>query len=125
MDLTTDITQPDPSRKRVHESAISATAAYGYIPGLDGLRAIAVLIVLVAHFGLSHIVPGGFGVTVFFFISGFLITRLLIAESDKKGGIGLKDFYVRRFIRLIPALIGMTFVTTAIHMALSIGAPTI
>jgi peptidoglycan/LPS O-acetylase OafA/YrhL len=125
MDLTTNITQGSPDKGRTHESAISATAAYGYIPGLDGLRAIAVLIVLVAHFGLSHLVPGGFGVTVFFFISGFLITRLLIAESEKKGGIGLKDFYVRRFIRLIPALIGMTFVTTAIHMALSIGAPTL
>lgn len=110
-------------RSRTHENAISAEARYGYIPGLDGLRAIAVLIVLVAHFGLSHIVPGGFGVTVFFFISGFLITRLLIAESEKKGGVGLKDFYVRRAIRLFPALIGMTFVTTAIHIGLGLGSP--
>ena len=121
MDLTSHITAPE----RTHETAITARAQYGYIPGLDGLRAIAVLIVLVAHFGLSHIVPGGFGVTVFFFISGFLITRLLIAEGEKKGRIGLRDFYIRRFIRLIPALIAMTFVTTAIHIALSIGAPTV
>ena len=120
MDMTSNIT----AAPRTHETAIPARAAYGYIPGLDGLRAIAVLIVLVAHFGLSHIVPGGFGVTVFFFISGFLITRLLIAEGEKKGRIGLKDFYIRRFIRLIPALIGMTVVTSAVHMALSLGAPT-
>ncbi|GHA89823.1 hypothetical protein GCM10009069_11220 [Algimonas arctica] len=119
MDMTSDIV----ARPRTHENAISAEARYGYIPGLDGLRAIAVLIVLVAHFGLSHIVPGGFGVTVFFFISGFLITRLLIAEAEKKGRVGLKDFYVRRAIRLFPALLGMTFVTTAVHVGLGLGSP--
>jgi peptidoglycan/LPS O-acetylase OafA/YrhL len=119
MDMTSQIGQPP----RTHEEAITAKARYGYIPGLDGLRAIAVLIVLVAHFGLGHLVPGGFGVTVFFFVSGFLITRLLIAEAEKKDRIGLKDFYIRRAIRLFPALIGMTFVTTAIHMWLGLGAP--
>jgi peptidoglycan/LPS O-acetylase OafA/YrhL len=119
MDMTSNIG----AHTRTREHAISAEARYGYIPGLDGLRAIAVLIVLVAHFGLSHIVPGGFGVTVFFFISGFLITRLLIAEAEKKGRIGLKDFYVRRAIRLFPALLGMTFVTTAVHIGLGLGSP--
>lgn len=119
MDMTSNIG----ARPRTHENAITAEARYGYIPGLDGLRAIAVLIVLVAHFGFSHIVPGGFGVTVFFFISGFLITRLLIAEAEKKGHVGLKDFYVRRMIRLFPALLGMTFVTTAIHIGLGLGGP--
>lgn len=119
MDMTSNIG----ARPRTHENAITAEARYGYIPGLDGLRAIAVLIVLVAHFGLSHIIPGGFGVTVFFFISGFLITRLLIAEAEKKGHVGLKDFYVRRAIRLFPALLGMTFVTTAVHLGLGLGGP--
>ena len=90
---------------------LSSEAKYGYIPGLDGLRALAVLIVMVAHVGFSHIVPGGFGVTVFFFISGFLITRLLIAESEKKGQIELKSFYIRRFLRLLPALFYMLIVT--------------
>ncbi len=90
---------------------ISPEARFGYIPGLDGLRAIAVLLVLIAHVGWSHIIPGGFGVTVFFFISGFLITRLLIAESDKKGTIKLKDFYIRRFLRLLPALYLMLIIT--------------
>ena len=94
-------------------SVISPTAKYGHIPGLDGIRAFAVLIVMVAHVGFSHIVPGGFGVTVFFFISGFLITRLLLAENDAKNGIGLKNFYIRRFLRLLPALYVMLAVTCA------------
>lgn len=121
MDMMSVIRAPE----RIHQEAISAEARYGYIPGLDGLRAIAVLIVLVAHFGLSHIVPGGFGVTVFFFISGFLITRLLIAEASVKGRVGLKDFYTRRAIRLFPALLGMTFVSTLIHMIALGNGPTL
>lgn len=104
---------------------LPAAAQYGFIPGLDGLRAISVLIVLVAHMGFEHIVPGGFGVTVFFFISGFLITRLLLAEHEKKGRIGLKDFYIRRFVRLYPALLFMVFATTAIYMLASWGGPKI
>ena len=102
---------------------LSETAKFGYIPGLDGIRAVAVLIVMIAHLGFEKIVPGGFGVTVFFFISGFLITRLLIAESEKKG-IGLKNFYMRRFVRLYPALLFMLFGTLAIYGFLGIGSPT-
>jgi len=104
-------------------SRLSETARFGYIPGLDGLRAFAVLIVMVAHLGFEHIVPGGFGVTVFFFISGFLITRLLLAESEKSG-IGLKNFYARRFVRLYPALLFMLFGTVAIYGLSGIGKPT-
>ena len=104
-------------------SRLPETAKFGYIPGLDGLRAIAVLIVMVAHLGFEHIVPGGFGVTVFFFISGFLITRLLLAESEKSG-IGLKNFYMRRFVRLYPALLFMLFGTVAIYGLSGIGGPT-
>ncbi|MDB2437232.1 acyltransferase [Hellea sp.] len=103
-------------------SRLPETAKFGYIPGLDGLRAIAVLIVMVAHLGFEHIVPGGFGVTVFFFISGFLITRLLLAESEKSG-IGLKNFYLRRFVRLYPALLFMLFGTVAIYGLSGIGGP--
>jgi len=86
-------------------TTLSAHAQYGYIPGLNGIRGISVLIVILAHMGLSNIIPGGFGVTVFFFISGFLITRLLIAENETRGRIRLKQFYMRRFIRLYPALL--------------------
>jgi len=55
----------------------------GYIPSLDGLRAVSILIVLVSHAGFGHLIPGGFGVTVFFFLSGYLITTLLLREHDK------------------------------------------
>lgn len=72
---------------------------------LDGLRAIAVTIVLVAHFGFFRVVPGGFGVTLFFFISGFLITQLLTTELRREGRIDLKNFYIRRALRLMPALV--------------------
>lgn len=83
----------------------SLKPSYDYIPGLNGLRAVAVLLVLVAHLGFSHMVPGGFGVTLFFFISGMLITRLLLAEYDTTHTINIKQFYIRRFLRLYPALI--------------------
>lgn len=105
--------------------ALPASAEYGYIPGLDGLRAIAVGIVILAHLGLAHIVPGGFGVTAFFFISGFLITRLLLAETKAKGRINLKQFYLRRFVRLYPALLFMLFGSTALFWALGLGGPTL
>jgi peptidoglycan/LPS O-acetylase OafA/YrhL len=74
----------------------------GYIPALDGLRAVAVLAVVAYH--LDEL-PGGFlGVDVFFVISGFLITRLLLAERERRGGIALGSFWIRRFKRLVPAL---------------------
>lgn len=76
-----------------------------YIPSLDGLRAFSILLVIFSHFGLEHIVPGGFGVTVFFFISGLIITRLLLKEYLMNGSIALAQFYIRRFLRLGPALL--------------------
>ncbi|MEZ5946595.1 MAG: acyltransferase [Hyphomonas sp.] len=94
------------------EYRLSARAGYGYIPGLDGVRCLAVAIVMIAHAGYERIVPGGLGVTVFFFISGFLITRLLLAEASEKGRIGIGNFYIRRFLRLLPALYVMLAVTS-------------
>lgn len=79
-------------------------AQFGYIFGLDGLRLLAVGIVVAAHYDVGGSIPGGFGVSIFFFISGFLITRLLLAEEVKFGRIGLGAFYIRRFIRLLPPL---------------------
>ena len=82
-----------------------------YSPGLDGLRAIAVMAVLLYHADLSFI-PGGFlGVEVFFVISGYLITALLLAEWQQKGTINLKDFWLRRARRLLPALYVLLVVT--------------
>jgi peptidoglycan/LPS O-acetylase OafA/YrhL len=78
-----------------------------YIPYLDGCRGIAISIVVLSHAGLGSIIPGKFGVTLFFFISGFLITKLLLLEYERKGTIKLKEFYLRRFFRLYPALLTM------------------
>lgn len=72
------------------------------IPSLDGLRAISFSIVFLSHAGLSSIVPGGFGVTVFFFLSGYLITTLLRIELERTGRISLRNFYVRRALRILP-----------------------
>ena len=110
-------------KRLTSEAPLTAKARYGYIPGLDGIRAIAVLIVIIAHFGLTNLIPGGFGVTVFFFISGFLITRLLLAEARTKGKIHLKDFYIRRIVRLYPALIFMVVGSTALYLGLGQGGP--
>src|SRR5215204_6107660 len=75
-----------------------------YLPGLDGLRAIAVVAVMVYH-ASSDWLPGGFlGVDVFFVISGYLITLLLIAEHEKTGRVHLGHFWLRRARRLLPAL---------------------
>ncbi len=63
------------------------------------------LIVIVSHAGLGHIIPGGLGVTTFFFLSGFLITTLLLREYDDKNDINFSHFYLRRFFRLFPPLI--------------------
>lgn len=75
-----------------------------YVPCLDGLRACAFLLVFVAHAGLDKIVPGGFGVTVFFFLSGYLITSLLRLEYVNTGAISLRKFYLRRSLRILPPM---------------------
>jgi peptidoglycan/LPS O-acetylase OafA/YrhL len=75
-----------------------------YIPSLDGIRALSVLAVIVYHANKLWL-PGGFlGVEVFFVISGYLITLLLLAESEKNGTVSLKQFWLRRARRLLPAL---------------------
>ena len=80
-----------------------ASTPLGYQPSLDGLRGVAVLAVLTYHSGL---IRGGFlGVDMFFTLSGFLITRLLLQERAATGAINLRSFYVRRALRLLPALV--------------------
>lgn len=83
---------------------VTAEAQADRIEGLDGLRLVAVLIVLARHLDYSDKVPGGFGVSVFFFISGLLITRLILAEERDRGRMDITGFFLRRFIRLIPPL---------------------
>ena len=74
-----------------------------YRPGLDGLRGLSVAAVLAFHGGFSWAVGGYLGVSVFFTLSGFLITSLLLAEHDRKGHVALRHFWGRRFRRLLPA----------------------
>jgi peptidoglycan/LPS O-acetylase OafA/YrhL len=73
-----------------------------YIPSLDGIRALAFLLVFLSHIGLGDRIPGGFGVTAFFFLSGYLIVTLLRAEADRDGSFSLKMFYARRVLRIFP-----------------------
>ena len=75
-----------------------------YLPGLDGLRAVAVVAVMVYHANTGWLAGGYVGVEVFFVISGYLITLLLIAEHERTGEIDLRGFWIRRFRRLLPAL---------------------
>jgi peptidoglycan/LPS O-acetylase OafA/YrhL len=80
-----------------------------YLPGLDGMRALAVVAVMVYHANPGWL-PGGFlGVEVFFVISGYLITLLLIAEKERTGRVRLGQFWLRRARRLLPALFVMLF----------------
>ena len=85
-----------------------------YIPAIDGLRAIAVIAVILYHLGVSWI-PGGFlGVDLFFVISGYVITRLLLDSIQERGGLDLRDFYMARIRRLLPPLIFMIVVTSIV-----------
>lgn len=82
-------------------------AAVSYNPALDGMRALAALIIVIYHARLPGLSGGFFGVDVFFVLSGYLITRLLIAEHDRSGRIQLVRFISRRLRRLLPALVLM------------------
>jgi peptidoglycan/LPS O-acetylase OafA/YrhL len=84
-----------------------------YMPGLDGIRAVAFMMVFLAHAGLEDIVPGALGVTIFFFLSGYLITTLLRAEAQRTDTISIADFYLRRAFRIMPPF----YITLAVAFA--------
>jgi peptidoglycan/LPS O-acetylase OafA/YrhL len=99
----------------------------GRVPGLDGLRGVSILLVSLAHFSSAadtplprswRDLPLGFpGVDVFFVISGFLITLLLIREQERTGRISLRDFYIRRALRILPAYVAYLAVVFAFQRA--------
>ncbi|HET6794475.1 MAG TPA: acyltransferase family protein [Acidimicrobiales bacterium] len=102
---TEQVRATSPSRRGSTATADDAgRRRWHHLPALDGLRGVAVLAVMLFHGGVSWL-PGGFlGVDVFFVLSGFLITSLLIEERDRTGTIGLGGFWSRRARRLLPAL---------------------
>jgi peptidoglycan/LPS O-acetylase OafA/YrhL len=91
------------------------------IPALNGIRALAALIVFVSHAGWQTLVPGGFGVTLFFFLSGFLITTLLRREFEKSGNVRFGLFYLRRALRLFPPMYAVMVLILLGYWLLGIG----
>lgn len=92
----------------------------GYLPALDGLRAVAILLVIFSHASpeLAKIVPGTLGVILFFALSGFLITREMVAEIETSGTFDIGPFYIRRALRLFPALFCYLAIFTGILSAM-------
>ena len=76
----------------------------GHIPSLNGLRAVAIAVVVWAHAEFPGRVAGGMGVSLFFFLSGYLITTLLRAEYDRFDRISIGNFYLRRALRIFPPM---------------------
>jgi peptidoglycan/LPS O-acetylase OafA/YrhL len=96
---------------------MAAEKGIRYIPAIDGLRAVAVIAVMLYHLGFKWI-PGGFlGVDLFFVISGYVITRLLLDSIQRSGGLDLRAFYMARIRRLLPPLVFM-IITTIIFVGL-------
>ncbi|MBM6953027.1 acyltransferase family protein [Enorma phocaeensis] len=85
-----------------------------YIPALDGIRTFAVIAVVLYHLNLTWAQGGLLGVTIFFVLSGYLITRLLLNEFSQTGRIDLKNFWLRRVRRLVPAIVTVVLVTCAL-----------
>lgn len=112
MSTTSRAHRTDATPDQSHAAALAPT----HLAGLDGLRAVAVLVVMAFHF-VPSAVPGGFvGVDVFFVISGFLITGLLVRESALGGRIQLGAFWARRARRLLPALVFVVLSCSAVAL---------
>jgi len=102
------------------------------LPSLDGLRGVSIIVVLIAHFNQHLHEPilgaifgnGVFGVYIFFVISGFLITTLLLKEKVKTGTISLKNFYIRRFLRIVPLAYLFIAIILVLNAVFDLGIPT-
>lgn len=95
-------------------SRIDSQSLLGYNPALDGLRGVAILMVMVFHATPHALIGGYIGVDIFFVLSGFLITTLLIREYDRQQSISLRNFYMRRLLRLGPALLLLLLVYSGV-----------
>jgi peptidoglycan/LPS O-acetylase OafA/YrhL len=95
---------------------VSERSNWGYRPALDGVRAIAVYLVVLFHAGVGMASGGFVGVDLFFVLSGFLVTNILLAEMDTTGRIRLSRFYARRIRRLLPAAIVLIVATAFMYL---------
>lgn len=100
-----------PPRHREPAAEHPKPGAGRYMPGLDGLRALAVLAVIFYHLHTQWAPGGLLGVTMFFVLSGYLITDILLAQWDRTGRFDMKDFWVRRAKRLLPAMLAVVLAT--------------
>ena len=109
---------PDRSKTAPSSPVTAAFPAHvpgpAYVPGLDGLRAVAVVLVFLFHARVPGFGAGFFGVDIFFVLSGYLITDLLLAEIARSGRVDLMRFLVRRSLRLLPALVAMLLAFVAL-----------
>jgi peptidoglycan/LPS O-acetylase OafA/YrhL len=117
--IATD-SRPEPARdagmvgaESAWDTPVSSDARPHFRPDIEGLRAVAILAVLAYHAGIPWLSGGFVGVDIFFVISGFLITGLLLRERDRDGRIDLAGFYARRARRLLPAALIVVAVTVA------------
>jgi len=117
----TQTTRPD---TRIRPGSSRSISGVPYMPGLDGMRALAVIAVMIYHANPDWLSGGFLGVEVFFVISGYLITLLIVAEKERSDRIDLKSFWIRRARRLLPALFTMlilVIVYTAIFVPDALG----
>lgn len=102
------------TNQRTQSATPVVATSLGHVPGLDGIRGIAVVIVLLYHHSITWITGGELTVSMFFTLSGFLITRLLVAEWGRSETISLRSFYERRVRRLFPASFVVLFLVAAL-----------
>jgi peptidoglycan/LPS O-acetylase OafA/YrhL len=99
-------------------TATPLPSAASHIPSLDGIRAVSFLLVFADHAGARTFISGDFGVTVFFFLSGFLITTLMRSESDRNGSVNIRHFWLRRALRILPPFYLVALAATLIALIL-------
>jgi len=114
--ISISISSPRPAEEIITRP-YSIAPSYEYVPALDGVRAVSILMVIISHYGSADLIPGGFGVNIFFFISGLLISRQLSVELAKRGRLSFGKFYLRRVARLFPALLLMIPASSALYVA--------
>lgn len=100
----------------LQSTALNTAGRFAHI---DALRAFAVMLVVIAHAGLGAVVPGGSGVTIFFTVSGFVITYLLLKEQTKTGGFRVGAFYWRRFLKIFPPLLTVVVAPSLVLLVLN------